>query len=157
MGKPAERSGNSNEGSRHRFCVNGNCSHLKESCHGLQVCRKFTATFGALYQARHSSGLTGAISTAQYPGTVLLHTMRGGPGDLSGPDQHLDTSRLSRAWGLAETSDAGRSAHVVAECAHRLLSMKKSGTEVPLFRCRASRFRGVGRRLKPAAGKSIPA
>ncbi|MFM0499631.1 TonB-dependent siderophore receptor [Paraburkholderia caffeinilytica] len=57
-----------------------------------RITRDLKATFGALYQERHSSGITGAISTAQYPGTGLPHTLSGGTGDLSGPDQHLNTN-----------------------------------------------------------------
>jgi iron complex outermembrane recepter protein len=57
-----------------------------------RITRDLKATFGALYQERHSSGITGAISTAQYPGASLPHTFSGGTGDLSGPDQHLNTN-----------------------------------------------------------------
>ncbi|MGQ7939698.1 TonB-dependent siderophore receptor [Paraburkholderia sp. D1E] len=57
-----------------------------------RITRDLKATFGALYQERHSSGITGAISTAQYTGTSLPRTFSGGTGDLSGPDQHLNTN-----------------------------------------------------------------
>jgi len=57
-----------------------------------RITRDLKASFGALYQERHASGITGAISTAQYPGTSLPRTLSGGTGDLSGPDQHLNTN-----------------------------------------------------------------
>jgi len=65
-----------------------------------RLTRDLKATFGALYQERHSTGITGAISTAQYTGTSLPHTLSGGTGDLSGPDQHLNTNLQLYTAGL---------------------------------------------------------
>ncbi|MFM0344127.1 TonB-dependent siderophore receptor [Paraburkholderia sp. RL17-347-BIC-D] len=84
-----------------------------------RITRDLKATFGALYQERHSSGITGAISTAEYPGTVLPHTMSGGTSNLSGPDQHLNTNvqlytagvqyNLSPDWTLNATYSYSKS------------------------------------------------
>ncbi len=65
-----------------------------------RLTRDLKATFGALYQERHATGITGAISTAQYTGAGLPHTMSGGTGDLSGPDQHLNTNLQLYTAGL---------------------------------------------------------
>ncbi|MFM0224727.1 TonB-dependent siderophore receptor [Paraburkholderia dipogonis] len=84
-----------------------------------RITRDLKATFGALYQERHSSGITGAISTAEYPGTVLPPTMSGGTSNLSGPDQHLNTNvqlytagvqyNLSPDWTLNATYSYSKS------------------------------------------------
>ena len=65
-----------------------------------RITRDLKATFGALYQERHSTGMAGSISTAQFTGSSLPHTMSGGTGDLSGSDQHLNTNLQLYTAGL---------------------------------------------------------
>lgn len=52
-----------------------------------RITRDLTAIFGALYQDRHASGITTAISTAQYTGTSLPPTLSGGSSTLVTPDK----------------------------------------------------------------------
>ena len=97
-----------------------------------RITRDLKATFGALYQERHSSGITGAISTAQYPGTSLPRTLSGGTGDLSGPDQHLNTNvqlytagvqyNLGPDWTLNATYSYSKSSRDRNESTYSLLN-----------------------------------
>ncbi|WP_153134435.1 TonB-dependent siderophore receptor [Paraburkholderia agricolaris] len=97
-----------------------------------RITRDLKASFGALYQERHSSGITGAISTAQYPGTSLPRTLSGGTGDLSGPDQHLNTNvqlytagvqyNLSPDWTLNATYSYSKSSRDRNESTYYLLN-----------------------------------
>jgi iron complex outermembrane recepter protein len=65
-----------------------------------RLTRDLTATFGALYQERHASGITTAISTAQYTGTTLPKLLSGGSSTLVTPDQHLNTNLQLYTAGL---------------------------------------------------------
>ncbi|SAL01755.1 TonB-dependent siderophore receptor [Caballeronia ptereochthonis] len=65
-----------------------------------RLTRDLTATFGALYQERHASGITTALSTAQYAGTSLPATLAGGSSTLVTPDQHLNTNLQIYTAGL---------------------------------------------------------
>ncbi|MFL9948321.1 TonB-dependent receptor [Paraburkholderia agricolaris] len=97
-----------------------------------RITRDLKASFGALYQERHSSGIAGAISTAQYPGTSLPRTLSGGTGDLSGPDQHLNTNvqlytagvqyNLSPDWTLNATYSYSKSSRDRNESTYYLLN-----------------------------------
>ncbi|WP_409017595.1 TonB-dependent siderophore receptor [Caballeronia sp. LZ008] len=84
-----------------------------------RLTRDLTATFGALYQERHASGITTAISTARYTGTSLPATLSGGSSTLQTPDQHLNTNlqiytaglhyNLSPDWTLSATYSFSKS------------------------------------------------
>lgn len=65
-----------------------------------RLTRDLTATFGALYQERHASGITTALSTARYTGTSLPATLSGGSSTLVTPDQHLNTNLQIYTAGL---------------------------------------------------------
>jgi iron complex outermembrane recepter protein len=65
-----------------------------------RITRDLTATFGALYQERRSSGITTALSTAQYTGTSLPATLSGGSSTLVTPDQYLNTNLQIYTAGL---------------------------------------------------------
>ncbi|WP_144107483.1 TonB-dependent siderophore receptor [Paraburkholderia sp. BCC1886] len=65
-----------------------------------RLTRDLTATFGALYQERHSSGITTALSTAQYTGSSLPALLSGGSSTLVTPDQHLNTNLQLYTAGL---------------------------------------------------------
>jgi iron complex outermembrane recepter protein len=57
-----------------------------------RLTRDLTATFGAMYQERHASGIATSISTASYVGTSLPAVLSGGSSTLVTPDQHLNTN-----------------------------------------------------------------
>lgn len=67
-----------------------------------RLTRDLTATFGALYQERHASGITTAISTAQLTGVgnALPVPLSGGSSTLVTPDQHLNTNLQIYTAGL---------------------------------------------------------
>ncbi|KND58196.1 Ferrichrome-iron receptor [Candidatus Paraburkholderia schumanniana] len=65
-----------------------------------RLTRDLTATFGALYQERHASGITTALSTAPYTGSTLPATLSGGSSTLVTPDQHLNTNLQIYTAGL---------------------------------------------------------
>ncbi|MDR5759632.1 TonB-dependent receptor [Caballeronia sp. LZ035] len=67
-----------------------------------RLTRDLTATFGALYQERHASGITTAISTTQLTGVgnALPVPLSGGSSTLVTPDQHLNTNLQIYTAGL---------------------------------------------------------
>ncbi|MDR5815954.1 TonB-dependent receptor [Caballeronia sp. LZ033] len=67
-----------------------------------RLTRDLTATFGALYQERHASGITTSISTAQLTGVgnALPVPLSGGSSTLVTPDQHLNTNLQIYTAGL---------------------------------------------------------
>ena len=65
-----------------------------------RLTRDLTATFGALYQERHASGITTALSTALYDGASLPGRISGGSSNLVTPDQHLNTNLQLYTGGL---------------------------------------------------------
>ncbi|WP_246217315.1 TonB-dependent siderophore receptor [Paraburkholderia panacisoli] len=97
-----------------------------------RITRDLTATFGALYQDRHASGITTAISTAQYTGTSLPPTLSGGSSTLVTPDQHLDTNLqiytaglrydLNQDWTLSTTYSFSKSTRYRNESTFYLLN-----------------------------------
>ncbi|WJF91344.1 TonB-dependent siderophore receptor [Paraburkholderia bonniea] len=66
----------------------------------LKITRDLSATFGALYQERHTSGITTALSAAQYTGTALPGRISGGSSTIVTPDQHLNTNLQVYTTGL---------------------------------------------------------
>jgi iron complex outermembrane receptor protein len=97
-----------------------------------RITRDLTAIFGALYQDRHASGITTAISTAQYTGTSLPPTLSGGSSTLVTPDQHLDTNLqiytaglrydLNQNWTLSTTYSFSKSTRCRNESTFYLLN-----------------------------------
>ncbi|SDV48069.1 TonB-dependent siderophore receptor [Chitinasiproducens palmae] len=65
-----------------------------------RLTRELTATFGALYQERHASGITTALSTYGLAGTMLPAPLSGGSNTLVTPDQHLNTNLQIYTAGL---------------------------------------------------------
>ncbi|MDR5741204.1 TonB-dependent receptor [Caballeronia sp. LZ016] len=65
-----------------------------------RLTRDLTATFGALYQERHASGITTAISTSGLTGNALPVPLSGGSSTLVTPDQHLNTNLQLYTAGL---------------------------------------------------------
>ena len=97
-----------------------------------RITRDLTATFGALYQDRHASGITTALSTAQYTGASLPPTLSGGSSTLVTPDQHLDTNlqiytaglryNLNQDWTLSTTYSFSKSTRYRNESTFYLLN-----------------------------------
>ncbi|WP_232316855.1 TonB-dependent siderophore receptor [Candidatus Burkholderia verschuerenii] len=80
-----------------------------------RITRDLTATFGALYQERHASGINTSISTANLTGVgnALPVPLSGGSSTLVTPDQHLNTNlqiytagvryNLNQDWTISAT------------------------------------------------------
>ncbi|MDR5826540.1 TonB-dependent receptor [Caballeronia sp. LP006] len=96
-----------------------------------RLTKDLTATFGALYQERHASGITTAISTAQYTGASLPATLSGGSSTLVTPDQHLNTNlqlytaglryNLNQDWTLSASYSFSKSTRYRNESTYNLL------------------------------------
>lgn len=96
-----------------------------------RLTKDLTATFDALYQQRRASGITTAISTAQYTGTSLPTTLSGGSSTLVTPDQHLNTNlqlytaglryNLSQDWTLSGSYSFSKSTRYRNESTFYLL------------------------------------
>ncbi|WP_250494810.1 TonB-dependent receptor [Caballeronia sp. GAWG1-1] len=96
-----------------------------------RLTKDLIATFGALYQERHASGITTAISTAQYTGASLPATLSGGSSTLVTPDQHLNTNlqlytaglryNLNQDWTLSASYSFSKSTRYRNESTYNLL------------------------------------
>jgi iron complex outermembrane recepter protein len=65
-----------------------------------RLTRDLTATFGALYQERHASGINTSLSTANLTGNALPVPISGGSSTLVTPDQYLNTNLQLYTAGL---------------------------------------------------------
>ncbi|WP_240648309.1 TonB-dependent siderophore receptor [Pararobbsia silviterrae] len=65
-----------------------------------RITRDLTATFGAMYQDAHASGITSSIYTGGLTGSSLPAVLSGGSPNLSVPDQHIDTNLQVYSAGL---------------------------------------------------------
>ncbi|RKP44210.1 TonB-dependent receptor [Trinickia fusca] len=65
-----------------------------------RLSRNLSATFGALYQERHASGIASSINTSLFKGAALPVPPSGASSNLSVPDEHLDTNLQLYTAGL---------------------------------------------------------